>query len=124
MLNQSGQSQFYDREAIGELLANLINRCDQIIIVDLPPWVAGERAVNCQQKRPQRWFLDWICSHRCWGDRRNIDLHQLDELSDSISVDDTGDRSDREDLAGLWEGRRACEKYHLVRHGNSTHTPT
>ena len=48
MLNQSGQSRFYDGEAIGELMANLIDGCDQIIVVDLPPWVAGERATNCR----------------------------------------------------------------------------
>ena len=59
-----------------------------------------------------------------WADWRSIDLHRLDELSDSISVDDPRDRSDHEDLAGLQEGRRACGKSYLVRQGNSTHTPT
>ena len=48
MLDQSGQSRLCDGEAIGELLANLIDGCDQIIVVDLPPLVAGEREVNCQ----------------------------------------------------------------------------
>ena len=48
MLNQSGQSRFHDGEAVGELLANLIDGCDQIVVVDLPPLVAGERAVNCR----------------------------------------------------------------------------
>ena len=62
----------------------------------------------------RKWFQDRIYSHRCWGDQRSIDLHRLNELSDSISVDDPRDRSDREDMAGLWEGRRACK----------THTPT
>ena len=47
MLNQSRQSRFYDREAIDKLLANLIDGCDQIVVVDLPPQVAGEQAVNC-----------------------------------------------------------------------------
>ena len=47
MLNQSGQSQFCDGEAIGELLANLIDGCDQIIVVDLPPLVAGKQAGSC-----------------------------------------------------------------------------
>ena len=47
MLNESVQSQFGDGEAIGELLANLIDGCDQIVVVDLPPQVVGERAVNC-----------------------------------------------------------------------------
>ena len=42
MLNQSGQSQFYDGEVVGELLANLIDGCDQIVIVDLLPRVAGQ----------------------------------------------------------------------------------
>ena len=48
MLNQSGQSQFRDGKAIGELLAILIDGCDQIIIVDLPPLVAGEQVANCR----------------------------------------------------------------------------
>ena len=104
MLNQSGQSRFHDGEAIGELLANLIDGCDQIVIVNLPSLVAGERAANCRRKRPRRWFRDRICSRRCWGDRCSIDLHRLDELSDSVSVDDPRDRSDHEDLADLWEG--------------------
>ena len=60
----------------------------------------------------------------CWGDRRSDDLHRLDELSDSVSVDDPRDRSDREDLAGLREGRRACGKSHLVLQGNNTQSPT
>ena len=47
MLNQSGQSRFHDGKAVGELLANLIDGCDQIVIVDLPPLVVGERAANC-----------------------------------------------------------------------------
>ena len=47
MLSQSGQSRFRDGEAVGELLANLIDGCDQIIVVDLPPLVAGEWAANC-----------------------------------------------------------------------------
>ena len=42
MLNQSGQSQFCDGEAIDELLANLIDGCDQIVVVDQIPRVAGE----------------------------------------------------------------------------------
>ena len=88
MLNQSGQSRFRDGKADGELLANLIDGCDQIVIVDLPPLVAGERAANCQRRRPRRRFRDQIYNCRCWGDRRSIDLHRLDELSDSVSVDD------------------------------------
>ena len=47
MLDQSGQSRFCDGEAIGELLANLIDGRDQIVIVDLPPLVARKRAVSC-----------------------------------------------------------------------------
>jgi len=47
-LGQSGQLRFCDGEAIGELLANLIVGRDQIIVVDLPPLVAGEREVNCR----------------------------------------------------------------------------
>ena len=47
MLNQSGQSRFHDGEAVDELLANLIDGCDQIVIVDLLPQVAGEQAVSC-----------------------------------------------------------------------------
>ena len=43
-----------------------------------------------------------------------MDLHQLEKLSDSVGVDDPRDGSDREDLAGLREGRRACGKSHLV----------
>ena len=30
-------------------MANLIDGCDQIIIVDLPPWVAGEQVANCHK---------------------------------------------------------------------------
>ena len=48
MLDQSGQSRFYDGEAIDELLANLIDGCNQIIVVDLPPRVAGKRVANCR----------------------------------------------------------------------------
>ena len=91
MLNQSGQSRFRDGEAVGEFLANLTDGCDQIVAVDLPPRVAGERVVNCQRRRPPRRFRDRICSRWCWGDWRSIDLHRLDELSDSISVDDLED---------------------------------
>ena len=47
MLNQSGQSQFHDGEAIGELLSNLIDGCDQIIVVDLLPRVAGKQVASC-----------------------------------------------------------------------------
>ena len=47
MLNQSGQSQFYDGEAIGEILANLVDGCDQIVVVDLPPLVARKQAASC-----------------------------------------------------------------------------
>ena len=47
MPNQSGQSRFYEGEAVGELLANLINGCDQIIIVDLFPRVGGEQVASC-----------------------------------------------------------------------------
>ena len=50
-----------------------------------------------------------------------MDLHWLKELSESVSVDDPRDGSDREDLARLREGRRACGKSHLVRQGNNTH---
>ena len=39
---------FYDGEAISELLANLIDGCDQIVIVDLPPLVARKQAVSCR----------------------------------------------------------------------------
>ena len=44
-----------------------------------------------------------------------MDLHRLEKLSDSIGVDDPRDGFDREDLAGLREGQRACGKIHLVR---------
>ena len=47
MLNQSGQSRFWDGEAINELLANLIDGCDQIIVVDMLPQVVGEQAASC-----------------------------------------------------------------------------
>ena len=47
MLNQSGQSQFYDGEAIGELLADPIDGCDQIVVVDSPSLVAVEREASC-----------------------------------------------------------------------------
>ena len=52
-----------------------------------------------------------------------MDLRRLEELSDSISVDDPRDGSDREDLARLREGRRACGKSHLVRQGNNMQAP-
>ena len=48
MLNQTVQSQFYNGEAIGELLTNLIDGRNQIIVVDLPPLVARKRAVSCR----------------------------------------------------------------------------
>ena len=41
MLNQSGQSRFRDGEAVGELLANLIDGYNQIVVVDLLPRIAG-----------------------------------------------------------------------------------
>ena len=47
---------------------------------------------------------------KCGGGRRRTDLHRLEELSDSVGVDDPRDGSDREDLAGLREERRACGK--------------
>ena len=47
MLNQSGQSRFHDGKAVGELLANLIDGCDQIVIVDLLPRITGEQAASC-----------------------------------------------------------------------------
>ena len=45
-MNQSGQSRFCDGEAVGELLANLIDGCDQIVVADLLPQVPGEQAVS------------------------------------------------------------------------------
>ena len=47
-MNESVQSQFGDGEAISELLTNLIDGCDQIIVVDLPPLVVRKRAANCR----------------------------------------------------------------------------
>ena len=47
MLNQSGQSRFYDGEAVNELLANLVDGCDRIVIVNPLPRVAGERVADC-----------------------------------------------------------------------------
>ena len=41
-----GQSQFYEGEAVGEILASLINGGEQIIVVDLSPWIAGELAAS------------------------------------------------------------------------------
>ena len=46
-LSQSGQSRLHDGKAVNELLANLIDGCDQIVVVDLLPQVVGERAANC-----------------------------------------------------------------------------
>ena len=45
MLNH-GQSRFYDGEAVGELLASPIDGCDQIVVVDVLPRVAGEWVAN------------------------------------------------------------------------------
>ena len=45
-LDQSVQSRFDDGEAIDELLTNLIDSCDQIVVVDLPPLVVRKRAVG------------------------------------------------------------------------------
>ena len=47
MLNQSGQSRFHDGEAVSELLTNLNDGCDQIVIVDMLPRVAGEQTTSC-----------------------------------------------------------------------------
>jgi hypothetical protein len=46
-LNKGVQSRFSDGEAIGELVTNLIDGCDQIVVVDLPPLVARKQAVGC-----------------------------------------------------------------------------
>ena len=46
--------------------------------------------------------LDLLSQVRGWLARK--DLHRLEELSDSVSVDDPRDGSDREDLAGLRKG--------------------
>ena len=39
-----------------------------------------------------------------------MDLHRLEELSDSVSIDDPQDRSDREDLAGCGRDEEPTEK--------------
>ena len=46
MLNKGVQSRLSNGEAIGEFQADLINRFDQIIVVDMPLLVAGKRAVG------------------------------------------------------------------------------
>ena len=46
-LNKGVQSQFGDGEAISKLVTNLIDGCDQIIAVDLPPLVARKQAAGC-----------------------------------------------------------------------------
>ena len=84
MLNQSVQGQFGDEEVISELQTDPVDGYDQIIVVDLPPLVTGERAASCQRRGPRKRFRDRICSCMCWGDQRSIDLHRLDELSDSV----------------------------------------
>ena len=46
MLNKGVQSRLSNGEAIGEFQADLIDRFDQIVIVDMPPLVARKRAVG------------------------------------------------------------------------------
>ena len=46
-MNESVQSQFGDGEAIDELVTDLIDGCDQIVAVDLPPLVATKQAASC-----------------------------------------------------------------------------
>ena len=46
MLNKGVQSRLSNGEAIGEFQADLIDRFDQIVVVDMPPLVAGKRAVG------------------------------------------------------------------------------
>ena len=42
-----GQSQFYEGETVGEILAIPIDGGEQVIIVDPPPWIAGKLVVSC-----------------------------------------------------------------------------
>ena len=124
MLNHSVQSRFGNGDSIGELQSNPIDGFDQSIVVDRPPLVARKRTASCCQKGPWNLLQDRICSYRYRGGWHRTDLHWLKELSDSVSIDDPRDGSDRGDLARLREGQRACGKSHLVRQGNNTHTPT
>ena len=57
------------------------------------------------------------------GDRRRIDLHRLEELSDSVSVDDPRDRSHCEDLTGLRKGQRAYGKKTILFDKETTRNP-
>ena len=45
--NEGVQSRFGDGEAIDELVTDLIDGCDQIVAVDLPPLVARKQVVGC-----------------------------------------------------------------------------
>ena len=110
MLNQSVQCRFGDGETISKLQSDPIDGFDQIVVVDRPPLVARKRMASCCRKRPLNRLRDWICSCRCRGGRRKTDLLRLEELSDSISVDDPRDGSDHEDLAGLREDEEPAEK--------------
>ena len=46
MLNKGVQSRLSNGEAIGEFQADLVDRLDQIIIVDMPPLVARKQAAS------------------------------------------------------------------------------
>ena len=46
VLNKGVQSRLSNGEAIGEFQADLIDRFDQIVVVDMSPLVAGKRAVG------------------------------------------------------------------------------
>ena len=44
---RSDKGRFGNGQAIGKLLVYLIDRCDQVIVVDLLPRVARERPTSC-----------------------------------------------------------------------------
>jgi len=46
VLNKGVQSQLSNGEAIGEFQADLIDRFDQIVVVDMPPLVARQQAAG------------------------------------------------------------------------------
>ena len=43
----SDKGRFGNGQAVKKLLVYLTDRCDQVVIVDLLPWVARERPMSC-----------------------------------------------------------------------------